>query len=298
MKSFWGLIIILIGVWLLGENFSWWNHYNLNYLWHFWPIILILFGISLIVRNLKFGWLLIFISFLVAIGFVTMFLSNDKLLNLIVSNTPTKSSSFSNDLIDGFTKGEVTIDAGAISVEMNNSNSKFIEGTLNSDIFEPSLNVSQNNSTQVANLSVNKNSNLSGIGKSRSNLNVNLTNRIPLDITINSSASTMNLDLSKLILSNFSLNTGASTVTITVGENVIDGAGMVIKSGVSNIIINIPNNLGARIQSSSGLSSHNFQDFKNLGGGTYESSGYSASSKKINLNIESGVSSISIKRLE
>ena len=297
MRAFWGLLIILIGVLLLGENFSWWSHYNLNYLWHFWPLLLILLGIALIVRNLRMGWIIVLIAFLGAAGFVATFLANENLFNKIsTGSNPVNQSNFSQALPEGITKGSVTIESGASSIDLGNTNDNFIDGTLNSDFFEPVLNTNQNGNSLNASLSMNTNTRFSNLGNTKNNLKVNLTNRIPLDITINTGASDMSLDLSKLTVSNFNLNASASSVDTIFGDNIMDGTDVIMKLGASSVSITIPQSIGVRAQVNSGLSSRDFQDFKSLGGGAYESSNYSSATKKINLSIDAGVSSITIKR--
>lgn len=297
MRVYWGLIVILIGVWLFGENFSWWNHFNLNYIWHFWPLLLILFGIALIVRSLRFGWIIVLLSFVAAVGFIVVFMTNEKLVNKITSNgSITNLSNFSEDLNGGVTRGEVSIQSAASSINLGSSNDKFIEGSLDSIFFEPVLNVNTDGSLIVGKLTMENNTQWNNLNSSRNNLVVNLTNRIPLDVSIDSGASDLNLDFSKITLSGLKINASASSVKLIVGENILDNSNVSISSGASSLELTIPESIGVRAEVKSGLSSRDFQDFKSLGGGSYESNNYSSATKKITLNIDAGVSSIKITR--
>lgn len=54
-----GLILILIGCFLLLVNFGWVDWSFFRYLWQFWPVLLILAGIKLMVSSWAFGRFLV-----------------------------------------------------------------------------------------------------------------------------------------------------------------------------------------------------------------------------------------------
>jgi len=69
-----------------------------------------------------------------------------------------------------------------------------------------------------------------------------------------------------------------------------------VKSGVSAVTVYVPSGTEARIVSKSGLSGTDVAStFVSQGGGVYESEGYSENGKAWNINIESGVGSVSVR---
>lgn len=67
MKFFAGLLILGFGLIFLAHNLGLWPGVSASELLNFWPLALILFSITLLSQHLKFGWIIILISFVVAL---------------------------------------------------------------------------------------------------------------------------------------------------------------------------------------------------------------------------------------
>lgn len=69
LKSFFGLLIILLGLFYLGRNMGWWNfHFNQAV---FWPLVLMMVGLLIIGNRFILRWLLIMISLFVAVVLIS-----------------------------------------------------------------------------------------------------------------------------------------------------------------------------------------------------------------------------------
>jgi hypothetical protein len=84
MRWFWGLLILSLGVVFLAQNIGLWGTVSNAQIVQFWPLMLILFGISLIAKNLRFGWIIIIVSFVLAIMFIHFTLINQSMNNFVV----------------------------------------------------------------------------------------------------------------------------------------------------------------------------------------------------------------------
>lgn len=289
MRWFWGILIIVIGILILGQNFSWWN--NINFI-QYWPLLLIIFGIALMVKNLSYGPIIIILSFLLAIGLIVSGVLPKTIKNTSVS----VANTFFADLPNGVDKGGLNVETGAVKLNIDSGTDKFIEGSLESSIFEPSLITSQNGNTISADLKTTTKEDWLNWSRGKNNLDIKLTDKVPVDLSINAGASDIQMDLEKIKLSSLILKSGASSIDLKIGDNVESDANLSIKAGASNIKISVPKDLGVKATITSGLSSKDLSGFNKLSDSNYESDNYSTASKKINLSIDAGVSSIEITR--
>jgi hypothetical protein len=126
----------------------------------------------------------------------------------------------------------------------------------------------------------------------KNQVDLKLNKNIIYDILIETGATTINYDLSNFKVKQFSVKSGASDIQIIAPQYSGD---ININSGVSKIDISIPKNVGAIISLDTGLSTKDFgKEFKKEEGNKYISENYNNSEYKVNINIDSGLSQISI----
>jgi hypothetical protein len=68
--GFWGILLLLVGVTLLLNNFKVIPWLVWDYLWQFWPVIFILWGIQIILGNNFLSKMIIFLLSIVLFGFI------------------------------------------------------------------------------------------------------------------------------------------------------------------------------------------------------------------------------------
>jgi hypothetical protein len=122
-----------------------------------------------------------------------------------------------------------------------------------------------------------------------------LTEEIPLTLMIESGASSLNLDLKDLLAPRIQLKTGASTSSVVMprrGVSLLD-----VEAGAASISIRVPEATAARIRVKEGVSSVSVDTarFPRLDGGMYQSSSFETAVDRAEINIESGLGSISVK---
>lgn len=124
---------------------------------------------------------------------------------------------------------------------------------------------------------------------------VGLSREIPLWLDVNTGASEANLDLEELYITDFVLGTGASSSVITMPGK----AGYTrarIESGAASVSIRIPEGVAARIQVQSGLSGIDVdQNRFPRSGGVYKSPDFESAQNKVDLDIQTGVASVSVR---
>jgi len=124
---------------------------------------------------------------------------------------------------------------------------------------------------------------------------IKLARDIPLSLAINTGASEARLDLSELRVSYLKLETGASSTVLTMPA--ASGSMLAeINAGVASVEIHVPEGVAARIRIKEGLSARSINSarFTRLESNIYQSPDYDTAANRVDLNIETGVGSISV----
>lgn len=122
-----------------------------------------------------------------------------------------------------------------------------------------------------------------------------LTQDVPVLLDVESGASSLHIDLSDVLATRFSLKTGASSSNVTMparGASILD-----VESGAASINVRVPDVTAARIRVKQGVMSINVDTsrFPQLDSGLYQSANFDASQNRTEINIDSGVGSVTIK---
>jgi len=125
---------------------------------------------------------------------------------------------------------------------------------------------------------------------------VRLTDRIPLELRLITEGSNCNLDLSGLRITDVEVTAGASNVVVRFGRGDAD-ARVKVDAGVSLVRLEIPKQYGLRMLVDCGLCFKYLPDGmkkRDGGGGAYYSKNYDTAPHKMDLEVEGGVSKLSI----
>lgn len=68
-KSFFGLLIILLGLFYLGRNMGWWDFYFNQAI--FWPLVLMIIGLLIIGNRFILRWLFVLVSIFIAVVLIS-----------------------------------------------------------------------------------------------------------------------------------------------------------------------------------------------------------------------------------
>jgi hypothetical protein len=118
---------------------------------------------------------------------------------------------------------------------------------------------------------------------------------VPASISIEAGASTFEIDLRDTLVSRMELKVGASTVDLTLPEH--GASSLDIEGGVATFNLRVPEATAARISTKEGFSSINVDRnrFPEVELGIYQSPNFSASADRIDINIRTGMASVTVK---
>jgi predicted membrane protein len=122
-----------------------------------------------------------------------------------------------------------------------------------------------------------------------------LNEEIPLSLNLETGASDTRVDLSALRVTDLRLQTGASSSEITLPASA-GHTKAVIRSGAASVKIRVPDGVAARVKASGGMADIQVDTsrFPRVGG-VYQSEDYATAENKVDIDIETGVGSISVR---
>jgi hypothetical protein len=115
-----------------------------------------------------------------------------------------------------------------------------------------------------------------------------------LTLILETGASSVNLDLKDVLATRVELKTGASSASVTMparGVSLLD-----VEAGAASVNIRVPEVTTARIRVKEGVTAINVDTtrFPRLDSSIYQSSNYDLAADRVEINIESGLGSVSV----
>lgn len=258
---FFGTLIVLLGVILLGINLG----FVTNAVWrYFWPLVLVLLGVWFILGPYLWKG------------------------NM---ETVERSIALAND-----TSAEIQFDygAGQLVVGSSASATDLLHGTFVGGLKED---VYRSGGKVTAKLNPPTDMIFPGnwvYGRQAINWNVELNRELPLTLRFHTGACDAKLDLTDLRVTELVIETGASATEVRLPKN----AGYTrvkITSGAADAKLYVPQGVAASIRDSSGLSGISVDTTRFIQNGrTYQSADYSTAANKVDISYEGGVGSVSI----
>ena len=312
-KYLFGFFFITIGSLLLAHKF--YPLFVVEDVWRLWPLILLLLGVSSLVKHVTVKKILM--SGIGLIAAIILF-SDDENKGIIIELDKDEKVSVVKDSVSVpydpnlSDTSYLSISAGAASIDIGlNEDSSLILIQRHSEVFENESEVNGGNIDEIdtgssfsidhkildginrVNLEFGGNLTLFGNQKLK-RAKVLLNPKALWNIDIDGGATSMNADLSALRISSLNLEVGASSVSLRLGT-MQDSSFYHIEGGAAKFLIEIPEDAGCRITQESGLSKHDFPNFIKKADNVFESPNYATSKKKIILDIQTGVSSITVQ---
>lgn len=295
---FWGFAFIIVGILFLLDNLGI-ASVDFGSLWQLWPILIIGAGVSMLSLS---GWLSSLLAVLLAVAFgglaYLVAVENpyyDNQTNFSPGQVATIGSGIANTAKDGL---NLTLKTGA--VDLNVTSSAKQDGYV-AELSSNYLSLQQTDSTlksgiQYVTLETSSNSGWwMGMGRMHGDLDVELTEGVPLTVTIETGASTVTGDFSSTQLKALSLDAGASSISFKFGD-MVTRQDITLDAGASSIVLSVPKDSGVQIESDSGLSHTDFEDVSKVTDTLYESSGFSSAKNQLVVHAKIGVSSLELKR--
>ncbi len=301
-KIFWGTLFIVLGLLVLLNNISPINFYWGD-LWQFWPVVLVLLGISMLIKHQSgkivlaaAAAIVLAITIFATFKFTISFAENDFEI-VFDTNDDYKYSitEYQEPFDSSMTKVIFNLNGGIGSYKIDEPTDKLIyvktQGIENNFY----LNKTDIDTISKVTLSMKKTKFHIGKSKYKNIVDISLNEKPLWDLNFDLGAAAVKLDLTKYRLDNIDLDIGAASLDIKLGS-LSEETRLSIDAGASKIDISVPEEVGTQINMDAVLSSKNIVGFKYIESGLYRTEGFNDAEKKIFIEIDSGVSSINIRR--
>ena len=254
---FWGAVLILFGILFLLQN----QGYITNVFALFWPLIMILVG----------GWIVLGVFWRPAPGTVETFsvpLGSAKRVRYRFSHGAAQIH-----ISGGAPPGQAI--TGSTAVGMN------YHSRSDGDRLEVKVETGP--------------SVIPVLGPSDGAWRYQITEAVPVSLTIEAGVSTFDVDLKDVLASDIELKVGASTFNLTLPARGVSRSE--IESGAANFNLHVPQGTAARLSSVEGFTSLNVDTnrFPQLDSGVYQSPDFDTSPNRAEVHVRSGMVSITMK---
>lgn len=288
------LILVLLGVLFLLNNFGIVDWSIWSQLWRLWPLVLIAVGLELLVGRRSPALSLIILLLLVAAAVAFLLYSGGFQpaggLSQFPVNVPSQNTSKASV--------DITFSVGDLSVDAQSEGSALATGSLDYYDGTSTPQVSDNVSGDTRQLTIKQNEGgasfpFFGFGAHLS-WTLHLSNQVPMTLRVEAGAGTVDMNLERLRISDLNLSTGAGDTSVILPSN----AGTTIakiSGGAGTLDVTIPNGVEASIKVNSGIGKVDVDPkFAAQGDNIYTSQGYANARNKVDLTVNGGVGRITI----
>ncbi|NFN88701.1 hypothetical protein FDF31_17215 [Clostridium sporogenes] len=126
--------------------------------------------------------------------------------------------------------------------------------------------------------------------------NINLNEKIPMEINLNLGVGDFKADLNKINLKELKVEMGVGKVNLDISGDYKNDVKVNIQGGVGEATVYLPKSIGAKIKAEKGIGGVKANGFIVEDGNIYKNSQYGKSKNSIDVNIEAGVGAINIEQ--
>jgi len=301
MKSgqlFWGVFFLTLGGLFLMTRADIINS-DFSFVLELWPFFFILWGVLVIFKDgiLKSVFSAVF-GFFVALmifGFAYYIYSEVHPDFEDFDYKGNYSENYYQEFDSSITTAKMHIATGAGRLNIQGGSNGLISGDAKGNLAGYDFVVNTYDSTAEVDIDYENNHFNIFHGDTKNDLLLKLNDKPLWDITLEVGAVSGKLDLTDVPVSRFELNTGASNLFVKLGEKA-ELSEVYVDMGAASFELQVPSTVGCRIKSETVLSSNNYKDFIKKDSHTYETENYNSAPKKINVSLDGGLASFTVKR--
>jgi hypothetical protein len=197
--------------------------------------------------------------------------------------------------LDNAKSVRVEVSAGAAALTISGGADNLLDSDFTYNVAEMKPQVEYKNGVLIVkHADVNGPSSLQGITGYRNEWNLHLSNKVPMDLSVDLGAGVSNLQLAGLPLTNLNVTLGAGESTIDLSGDWTHDLLATIETGAAAVTVLLPKDVGVYIQMDSGASVVNAPGLKK-DGDVYTNDAYGVSGVTIQITMEAGIGAINLE---
>ena len=303
MKSgrvFWGTLFVIIGLLgLLNNFFDFAIHWDT--LWKLWPLLLVMLGVSAFLEDSKSKWIIIGgVGLLAGVVLFASVQRGCSGVERIVDGIDEHDGHYTEQLLEQsydstVTAARFTFEGGAGHFEMGEVTDRFVSARTRSSVSDYRLDSDTSGDIPAFHLAMNDESVSWHGSKMRNHVSMRLHPAPLWDIDVDAGAAKIDFDLSAYRVRRLDLDAGAASIEVRLGSRA-DTCVVRVETGASSVRLEVPDDVACELRTESALSSKHVHGFVNLGDGVYRSEGFETAKRLILIDVDSGLSSITVDR--
>jgi hypothetical protein len=292
---FWGVLFVLIGGLFLLNNLGVLN-VDWTTVWRLWPMILVFWGLSIMVGNRRPPWYAVVLMIGLMIFMIVAFAATEWIHgDFDVASGESYSQTFEEPMAPKTGHATFRLQSGAGKFTIRDTTMQLLKAQTNVSFGKYDLTREQiDNATEVT-LDFHGRSRNWNFGKGRNRAEVQL-NATPIwNIYVDVGAASANFDLTPFKVEELRLNAGASSLNVRLGDR-SEETRVRIKTGASSTTVEVPESVGCEVRLQTALSGKRIRGFEKISSSRYQTANFEGAAKKIYLDVEAGVSQITVER--
>ena len=291
-KSFLGPIaLILVGIALLLNQFGLWSLAWVDLL-RLWPLILILIGLDIVLGNTRTGGVVLLLT---GIAIIVLAVA---LIDPSTSKRAARDSVTYEYPVKGVESVTVRLEVGTAGLDVRSlsDSSNLLEAGIDYDGRRTRVDYTADTNDAQASILLKSESRavwLPFFKPFSEDWRVRLSREVPLALQVTAGVSNANLDLQGLRLTELQLNAGVGDVHVALPDQ--GSYQVVAHGGVGSLTIDVPPGVEARIRLDGGLGSANIAQRFERQERYYVSEGYASAQNRVDIHIDGGVGSVTIR---
>jgi hypothetical protein len=294
-RFFWGSFFVVIGLLLLLNNLEY-LHFDWSYSWRLWPLILIFWGLSKFTDNRAIRAGLSTVNGLILACMVFGFFSFQWINDTGDDSEPIQySRHFSEPFDSTIEKASFTFGGGAGRFVMEETSQDLVEANTESGFGQYDLKRSDDDGVTSVSFRMRDRRSFRFFNKMRNRADIRLNDHPSWVMRFEAGASRLDLDLRPYKTEKVTIDAGVSSIRVRLGDR-LDETNLRVKTGVSTVRIEIPSSSGCEIRDNAHVGTTHYEGFDKSDNDTWQTENFDNATKKIYLDIDTGVSSVRVVR--
>ena len=189
----------------------------------------------------------------------------------------------------------VEVNFGAGDLKVSSGAEKLMEADFTYNVAKLKPEVDYSNGTLVVKQpDTNGAPSLQNINDFRNEWDLNFSNDVPMDLSVNMGAGSSNLQFAGLSLTGLDVTLGAGTSTVDLSGDWAQDLNVAIDTGAANITVILPKDVGVRVEVDRGPTVINASDLTQ-DGDVYTNAAYGTSNVTLLITIKTGIGQLNLK---